>query len=134
MRAGSTWADVAATVAGGMGRLWRRRLWTGRRRLACRAASSLSATLPQLRADIRDATTSADRAVAVARWRSRWMFAAAMIDLADPATARAVRVSGRRLYRHLMKVEVLGTAWPVGGIRRDSADRIETTARATAHH
>ncbi|MGP4105404.1 hypothetical protein [Nonomuraea sp. KM90] len=131
MRAGITGTVVAATVAGCAGRWWRvrARLWPGRR-LACRWASTLTATLPRLRADMRDAATSAERGIAVARWRSRWMLAAAVIDLVDPAAAQAVHASGRRLHAHLMAVEVAGTAWPVGGIRRESAERIEAAARA----
>ncbi|MEV4079443.1 hypothetical protein AB0J43_04005 [Nonomuraea fuscirosea] len=55
-----------------------------------------------------------------------------MIDLVDPAAAKAVRAGGRRLHRHLMVVEVSGTAWPVGGIRRESAERIAAEARSAA--
>ncbi|MEV1004994.1 hypothetical protein [Nonomuraea sp. NPDC050202] len=133
MRASITWAEVAAAITGGARRWGRLRVkaWPGRR-LAHQAAASLITTLPQLRADMRKAMTSADRGIAIARWRSRWMLAAAMIDLVDPAAAKAVRAGGRRLHRHLMAVEVSGTAWPVGGIRRESAERIAAEARAAA--
>ncbi|GAA1613221.1 hypothetical protein GCM10009733_006640 [Nonomuraea maheshkhaliensis] len=133
MRAGITWAAAAAAVTGGAGRWGRLRVkaWPGRR-LARQAAASLITTLPQLRADMRHALTSTDRGIAVARWRSRWMLAAAMIDLVDPAAAKAVRAGGRRLHRHLMAVEVSGTAWPVGGIRRETTERITAEARCAA--
>ncbi|MFI6735143.1 hypothetical protein ACIBI9_19630 [Nonomuraea sp. NPDC050451] len=122
---------IGIVVLGACGALFR---WRARRRIARRerarqAALELAVAVEDVRTGMRDATTRQERGIALARWRSRWMYAAAMIALVDPVVAKDVRAQGRRLYADLMAVEVLGTAWPVGGMRRESGQLLHTSAR-----
>ncbi|MFI7130978.1 hypothetical protein ACIBQ1_35180 [Nonomuraea sp. NPDC050153] len=108
---------------------WRIRRRAARRERARRAVLALATAVEDVRTGMRDATTRQERGVALARWRSRWMYAAAMIALVDPVVAKDVRAQGRRLYADLMAVEVLGAAWPVGGMRRESSQLLHASAR-----
>ncbi|MEW9551020.1 hypothetical protein [Nonomuraea sp. NPDC050783] len=123
MRADITWTGAWASVAtpwGGAGILtagivalavctaaigWRSRSHALREEHARRATLDLITAVADLRADLHAAGTGAERGLAVARWRSRWMLGAAMLDLVDPAYAEAVRTKGRRLYADLMAAE-----------------------------
>ncbi|MCK2219366.1 hypothetical protein MF672_037055 [Actinomadura sp. ATCC 31491] len=120
MRADFTWADglpAAAVLAGivagvlaGMTALavctaaigWRSRSHAARVEQARRATLDLVTAVADLRADLHAAATPAERGLAVARWRSRWMLGAALLDLVDAAHAERVRRMGRRLYAELM--------------------------------
>ncbi|MGA5759791.1 hypothetical protein [Nonomuraea bangladeshensis] len=122
---------TAATFAIG----WRTRVHAVRQEHARRAIQDLIAAVGDLRADLQAAGTSAERGLAVARWRSRWMLGAALLDLVDPGYAEMVRVKGRRLYADLMAA---GKDTPPRGLPRTNivrelaahrARRIRPTAR-----
>ncbi|MEV4550337.1 hypothetical protein ACI2LC_24340 [Nonomuraea wenchangensis] len=122
---------ASATLAVG----WRTRARAVRQEHARRATQDLIAAVGDLRADLRAAGTTAERGLAVARWRSRWMLGAALLDLVDPGYADAVRVKGRRLYADLMAA---GKDAPPRGLPRTNivrelaahrARRIRPTAR-----
>ncbi|QYC41456.1 hypothetical protein Nocox_19235 [Nonomuraea coxensis DSM 45129] len=114
---------------------WRSRAHAARQEHARRATQDLIAAVGDLRADLQAATTSAERGLAVARWRSRWMLGAALLDLVDPGYAETVRAKGRRLYADLMAA---GKDVPPRGLPRTDivrelaahrARRIRPTAR-----
>ncbi|MEU6723751.1 hypothetical protein ABZ917_08585 [Nonomuraea wenchangensis] len=122
---------TAATFAIG----WRTRTHAVRQEHARRTTQDLIAAVGDLRADLQAARTTAERGLAVARWRSRWMLGAALLDLVDPGYAETVRVKGRRLYADLMAA---GKDAPPRGLPRTNivrelaahrARRIRPTAR-----